>query len=301
MKGTICITAVMMMLMLTAIPAMGQVKFDSVSMDPPHIEPGMDVDVNVKFHEGLVPKRNIYESPSTNKERIPLGENADSYYRAVLTPKDEGSTQYILIVEGERTIGHLFQGETWTTPFAIHIVDNAPPTNYTMTFTVLKGSLNRTNGPEETILSKDIVIDVSGIPKFTVDSDNQLTAGESKAFKVSVGNVGGGIAKHVYISLNATAPLTVLKSSSVYVGDMSGQTSNNVNYQLYVDSAASPKAYSIPLEIRYTDRDGSIQTITKTLGVKVQGMPNVKPSIDSFDDFKAGSTGKITISVAKNL
>ncbi|MFH0862051.1 MAG: hypothetical protein V1875_03380 [Candidatus Altiarchaeota archaeon] len=298
MKRTTYVAAVMMMLMLTAYPAMGQVKFDSVSMDPPHIEPGMDVDVNVKFHEGPSPKRNIYESSSNNKERIPLGENADSTYRATIAPKDEATGQYILIKEGERTVGHLFQGETWTTPFQIHIADNAPPTNYTLTFSIMKGSLNYTGGPEEPILSKDITIDVSGVPKFAVDSDNQLTAGETKAFKVSVGNVGGGIARHVYVSLNATAPLTVLKSSSVYVGDMSGQSSNNVVYQLYVDSAATPKAYSIPLEVRYTDRDGTIQTMTKNLGVKVQGIPRVMASLDSFDDMKAGTKGKVTISIA---
>lgn len=292
------VAAVMTVLAIAAIPAMGQVKFDSVSMDPPHIEPGMDVDVNVKFHEGPAAKRNIYESPSNNKERIPLGEDADSTYRVAISPKDEATGQYIVIKEGERNVGHMFQGETWTTPFEIHVADNAPPTNYTLSFTVYKSSMNYTGGPEEVVLSNDITLDVSGTPKFTVDSDTQATAGETKDFKVSVGNVGGGIARHVYVSLNATAPLTVLKSSSVYVGDMSGQSSNNVVYQLYVDSSASPKAYSVPIEVRYTDRDGNVQTMTKQLGVKVQGVPHVMASLDSFDDMTGGSTGKVTISVA---
>ena len=64
------------------------------------------------------------------------------------------------------------------------------------------------------------------------------------------------------------------------------------------DSAATPKAYTIPLEIKYVDRDGVTQTATKMLGVRVQGSPHIMVSLDGFEDVRDGMTGKVTLSVA---
>jgi hypothetical protein len=287
---------VMMMLMMIALPAAAQVKFDAVSMDPPYIQAGDDVKLFVKFHEGFV-KREIYSTKVRNTESLPLGDNADTYYIARIKPKDEASTRYLLIKEGERNIGHLFPGETWTTEFDVHVADNAPATNFTVTFEVYRSTMNSTD-TGEILFMKDIIVDVNGVPKFSINSDDMLNSGESKEFRVVVSNVGGGIAREVAINLNATAPLTVLKSSSVYVGDMEGGVFKNIVYELYIDSTAQPKAYTIPIEVKYTDREGVTQTVNKILGVKVQGAPSVMASLDSFDDATGGMSGKVTVSVA---
>jgi hypothetical protein len=294
MKNVVYMAVILVM--LAASMASAQARFDSVSLDPPHVEPGMDVNIYAKFHEGLT-KREIYTTPKSNGEKMPLGEKSDTYYTARIIPKDEATRQYILIKEGERDIGHMFAGETWTAPFEVHISDNAPPTNYTLTFELFKTSSDSAV-QGDVVLSKDISILVDGVPKFTLDSDSQLRTGETKQFALSLGNVGGGVARHVTVSMNATSPLTVLKSSSVYVGDMTGKSSNKIVYELYVDSAASPKAYTIPVEIKYTDRDGVTQTVGKTVGVKVQGSPQVMVSLDSSEDLKGGLTGKVTLSAA---
>jgi len=288
------IVAAAVLLMLASC-ASAQAKYDSASIEPPYIEPGDTVTINVKFHEGLT-KREIYVTPVSNGERLPIGEKADTAYYAVLVPKDEATRRYVLIKEGERPIGHLFAGETWTAPFEIQVLDGAPTTNYTLTFRLTRGSLEGFG--REVALTRDITIVVNGAPKFTADSDSELTAGQTKSFMVAIGNVGGGTARQVTVTLNATSPLTVLKASGQYLGDMNGIASAKLYYDLYVDSTASPKAYTLPVEIKYTDREGNQQTVGKTLGVKVSGKPNVMASIDSFDDMKAGMTGKVTVSVA---
>lgn len=288
------IVAAAVLLMLASC-ASAQARYDSASIEPPYVEPGDTVTINVKFHEGLT-RREIYTTPVSNGERLPIGEKANTSYSAALVPKDEATRRYVLIKEGERPIGHLFAGETWTAPFEIQVLDGAPPTNYTLTFQLSKGGLDGTD--REVALTRDITVVVNGAPKFTIDSDNELSAGKAKSFRVAVGNVGGGTARQVTLTLNATSPLTVLKASSQYLGDMNGLTSNTLHYELYVDSTASPKAYTVPVEIRYTDREGVQQTVGKMLGVKVSGNPNVMASIDSFDDVKGGMTGKVTVSVA---
>ena len=296
-NGLKTVIGIMIVMTLVATLVSAQARFDSVSMDPPYIQAGDDVNVYVKFHEGLN-KREIY-SVSTSKggEKLPVGENADVSYIARLMAKDDATNEYILIKEGDRNVGHLFTGESWTTPFQVHVADDAPATNYTLSFELLKTTI-KSPSDGEVILSQDIQVEVSGTPKFTIDSDSEMKAGETKKFKVMVSNVGGGVAKQVMVNLNATAPLTVLRSSSVYVGDMEGGAEKDVSYDLYADSKANPMAYTVPVEIKYTDRSGVQQTVAKVVGVKVQGMPQVSANIDSFDDMKAAMSGKVTINVA---
>jgi hypothetical protein len=90
----------------------------------------------------------------------------------------------------------------------------------------------------------------------------------------------------------------MLGSNEVYVGDIADSSPRNMSFSLYVDSSASPKAYEIPITITYLDRAGAKQTVSKKIGVKVIGSPNVETSIDSQDDLNAGAAGKITLSVA---
>ncbi|MBD3389061.1 MAG: hypothetical protein GF416_08235 [Candidatus Altiarchaeales archaeon] len=275
--------------------ACAQARFDSVSIEPPYIEPGNDVNVYVKFHEGLN-KRDILVTPTKDDERLPVGDDTAVYYLAVLTPKDDATSDYILVKDQRKSIGHMYPGETWTAPFEIHVSDSAPPTTYTLSFEVLKTDIQGTE-EGEVILSREIGLDVKGVPSFTLASDSQLRSGETKDFHVTVSNVGGGTARHVLVSLNATSPLTVLKSSTLYAGDMSGVAAKNLVYELHVDSSAEPRAYSIPVEITYTDRNGSAHMVTKSIGVKVQGMPVVTANLDSQDDVMEAMSGSITLSV----
>lgn len=293
MKGRL-LTAVFIV-MLMASMACAQVRFDSVSMEPTYIEPGDDVEFYVKFHEGLS-KREILVTPTKDSERLPVGDEAMKYYKALIVPKDDATDKYVIIKERQRNVGHMFPGETWTTPFEIHVSDKAPATTYTLTFEVLKTNIDGTE-EGEVILSRDLSFNVQGTPKISIDSDSQLKAGEITDFNVKLTNVGGGTARHVTVGLNATSPLSILKSASVYVGDMSGKTSREVTYQMHVDSSADPKAYNVPVLITYVDRNGATQMVGQLIGVKIASMPMVSASLDSQDDFMAGTEGAVTVSV----
>ncbi len=286
---------VLALVLLMASPALGQARFDSVSMEPSYVEPGDDVEVVVKFHEGLT-TRELYATPTRDEEPLPLYENKDTSYVATLTPKNAAAAEHLLVKQDQRRVGHLFTGESWSVPFDVHVSDDTPPTNYTLEFRLLKTDLEGT-GETTVALSKDIQVKVNGVPKFTLDSDSQLTAGETQDFTVRVGNVGGATARQVTLTLNSTFPLTVLRSSTAYIGDMPGDAHQELVYDLNVDSSADPKSYTMPVDIKYVDRAGATQTVTKNLGVKVEGMPVISASLDSFDDFMAGVEGTVTVSV----
>ncbi len=282
-------------LMIMANATMAQTRFDSASMEPSYLERGDDVSIYVKFHQGLN-KREIYVTPTKNGEKMPIGGPSSDYYIARITPKDKATEKYIIIKQGERNVGSLSAGESWTSPFEVHITDDAPATNYTLNFEILKTNPEKTK-TLETILSQDIILQVSGTPKFNINSDNNLNAGETKEFRLSISNVGGGTARQVTVSLNATSPITVLRSSSKYLGDMTGKTFKDLIYDLQVDSSAEPKAYTIPIEIKYIDRSGTVNTVTDTLGVKVSAEPRVSASIDAVSEMSAGNEGTVTLSV----
>ncbi|MCX6694970.1 MAG: hypothetical protein NTU61_01575 [Candidatus Altiarchaeota archaeon] len=290
-KIVLCI----LVLSLIAQYVSAQVIVDSVSVEPSYVEAGNDVDINVKFHESLQ-KRDLFSAPAGGTGKSPTINDQNVFYIVKLVPNDEISSRYVIIKDGEKKVGHMFKGESWTTPFKIKVSDDAPVTSYSLEFQVYETnaeyqapSLSRTY---------DFNVTINGVVQFIVSSDDQARAGEKAAFNVQLVNVGGGIARHVSVSANASSPLTILGSNEVYVGDISDSDPRNISFTLYVDSVASPKAYEIPVTVSSVDRYGSKQTMTRMLGVKVGGSPKVEASLDKQDDFKSGSTGKLTLSVA---
>ena len=281
-----------LMVLLMANGVMAQMRYDSASIDPTYIESGDDVDIFVKFHEGLT-KRDIY---SANPDNVVSTGASKYYYFTTIEAEDQTTSKYILIKKGLKNIGRLFTGESWTSHFEVHVADDAPATEYTLSFKVKK-SLDEDLKNPETVLSRDISFEVKGEPKFTLTSDSLLNAGETKDFKIVVSNVGGGIAKKVTVSLNATHPLTVLKSSSINAGDLVGKKSAQLSYELYIDSAADSKAYTIPVVITYVDRSGNEISIKDSLGVKVQGLSEITAAMIEQQELRQNKEGAVSVEV----
>ncbi|MFC2162036.1 COG1361 S-layer family protein [Candidatus Altiarchaeota archaeon] len=292
MKKSLMIFGVILILTQAAS---AKLLLDSMYNNPTYIEAGDNVDIYMKFHEDPSTWK-LTSVKTSDGERQPVGKDQDIYYITKIVCTDESAKANIILKNSERDVGYLDYGESWTSPFEVKVSEKAPEGQYGMQFVVLKTNMEKTSTPE-IVLTHRFNLTVEGDPKFSITSDNLLTAGEIKRFKVSLSNVGGGIAKHATISLNASSPLTVLKSSSSYMGDMSGKIYRDVYYELHVDSAASPKAYSIPVTITYNDRSGVSQEMDKTLGVKVAGLPSVTSNIDSFTDLKQDMEGTVTVNV----
>ena len=273
-----------------------EVVVDSVSIEPSYIEPGNDVDVTVKFHEALV-ARELYSSPPGGAGKSPASGDKNAFYMVKLAPNDGISSDFIVIKEGEKNIGRLFKGESWSTPFKFKVKEGAPATSYTLEFRVYETDENY--GSTRLSRTYSFNITVNGVVQFTLLSGEQdAKAGEKSDLKFQLANVGKGNARHVSVLVNTSSPMTVLGASEVYVGDIADESPRDLSFGIYVDSTASPKAYVLPVTISYIDRSGAKQAASKTIGVKVMGSPKIETSLDKQDDLKAGMTGKVSISVA---
>jgi hypothetical protein len=287
---------VFLVVLLMGSTAYGQVRYDSHSLDPAYIRAGDDVELYVKFHEGMT-QRVLYSSPSDAQGvRVPIPGDRKVYYISRIRPKDTITASSILIKRDSRNIGNVFPGETWSSGFSFHVLDNAPATDYTLVFEILKTNMEMTAAPE-IVLSQDIQVRVSGQPKFTFNSDSELDAGAKRTFRVTVINNGGGVARESIVSLNATHPITVLKSSSTSLGDMKPRESKTISYDVFVDSKAEPKAYIIPLRVSYLDRSGNLRVVEEKLGVRVMGAPVIDVSLDSVEELVAGKSATATLRV----
>ena len=114
---------------------------------------------------------------------------------------------------------------------------------------------------------------------------------------VKIENVGSAAANDASVTLNFSSPLTAIGSSETYVGQFNSKESKDLNFQASVDSTADIKAYNIPLAIDYFDLAGAKHSIAKSIGIQVDGKPEIKVLLEKADIFTSGTKGTITVTV----
>jgi len=114
---------------------------------------------------------------------------------------------------------------------------------------------------------------------------------------VSLQNVGSAAAKDASVTLNFAAPFTAIGSSEMYVGSYNSKESKELDFKASVDSTADIKAYNIPVAIDYFDMAGVKHNIPKSIGIQVDGKPEIKAFLEKTDLFTEGTKGKITVTV----
>ena len=133
--------------------------------------------------------------------------------------------------------------------------------------------------------------------KITDVSYAGASTGSAANITVSIENVGSAVAKDVSMTLDFSTPLTAIGSSETYVGQFNSKESKDLNFQASVDSTADIKAYDIPLTVEYYDLAGVQHTLQKSIGIQVDGKPEIKVLLEKADLFTAGTKGTITVTV----
>jgi len=275
-----------------------EVRVDSLSIDPYHIEAGDKVDIYVKIHESLI-KRDVWSGgTSTDKGYQVTQDDPDVFYYAELMASTDLTRDYITFVEGTRRIGHLFPGESWTIPFSIKVSEDAPSADYELEVDIM--TKNAKTGAEDSARSYAFTVHVKGVVKFNVEAENTLTVGKVNKVKLRLSNMGSGKAKHVTVSANASTPLTVLDAGEVYIGAMKGGDKSDIKFNVNVDSDAKLGSYEIPIKIEYVSEGGEKMVIPQKIGVRVDGTPDISIVLDSEDDLKSGSSGEVVLNIVNN-
>jgi len=133
--------------------------------------------------------------------------------------------------------------------------------------------------------------------KVTSVSCSGASPGSTANITVGLENVGSAAAKDTSVTLNFQSPFTAIGSSELYVGSFESKEEKNLTFSASVDSSADIKAYNIPLSIEYFDMAGVKHTITKSIGIEVDGKPEIKVFLESSDLFTEGTKGKIVVTV----
>jgi hypothetical protein len=290
------VLGVLTLLLLGSASALSkaEIRINSVTWDPTYVEAGDDATIYAKFVLRPVEGAFGVENP----DNIAIGQDPSVFYRAQLEPADDLAERYVVIKQEAKDVGHLFVGESWTTPFEVKIRENAVAASYKMRFSVLKTDINGQN--EEVVKFMEFDLPIKGSVKFDVDSDNVVNLGSISDIKVEVSNVGNGAARQVMAALSMTTPFTTARTSEIYLGDFTGGESKNATFSVSVDSSADAMVYKIPLTITYLDDNGTEKTESRDIGVRIDETPELKVSLVSADKFAAGKTGKFTVTVVND-
>jgi len=295
MKKTTLMTGFLILALIQAIYA--EPRFDSVSLDPIYIEAGDTVNVYVKFHENP-DMRDVLSAGSRGEggAKTIAGDDPSIFYKTRLIPVGDISETYILVKEGERSVGHLFIGESWTSPFEIKIRENAPATTYSLEFQIIKTDID--GNDEELIIGNDVEILVRDSVEFDIESNNALEVGSTEDIEIGITNEGGGIARHVNVELTLDSPFTTATSSSKYLGNFEADETKDVEFSVSVGSGAEIKTHEIPLTITYIDSDGVSHTVKKEIGARIKAEPDLSIGLDEADSFAPGRKGTVTLGMA---
>jgi hypothetical protein len=133
--------------------------------------------------------------------------------------------------------------------------------------------------------------------KVTDVSYSGASPGSTINITLTLQNVGSAAAKDASVTINFNAPFTAIGSSEMYVGPYNSKESKELIFKASVDSTADIKAYNIPVAIDYFDMAGLKHTIPKSIGIQVDGKPEIKAFLEKTDLFTEGTKGKITVTV----
>jgi len=298
MKGyNILILLCMGLLFLNLVSA--EVMIDSYYFDDYYIEPGDDIGVYVKFHRTATESLLGAQGKITydiSKVKILREESPDEFYIIKVLPDSNLSSKYIIISDGEKRIGHVSAGENWASEFKIKVRNDAPAALYDMVFKIFKTDPEYKD--EEVIFQEPFQIEVRGVPNFDIYAENVFDIGSTGDINITINNKGDGIAKHVSIALELSAPFTSITSSNRYIGTINPHESRNVSFRVSVSSDAKVKTYKIPIILTYTDDNGTKSNLKTDVGIQINSKPDISLGLDRIEELAPGINGKIIISVA---
>ncbi|RLI95547.1 MAG: hypothetical protein DRO94_00250 [Candidatus Altiarchaeales archaeon] len=280
-------------ILLLSLIVNADIRIDSVSYDPSYVRPGDEVTVYLKFHNNPS-TREVHTAPLIINDHIqPIQDNPEIFYKAILEPASDLSEKYIIIKDKEKNVGHLFIGESWTTPFDIKISENAEIARYKLRFSVLRTDIE--GKYEEVERSYEFEIPVKGSVVFDINSNNTIKLGSIGNLKISIINTGGGNARDVVVGLDLSDPFTPVTVSSKYIGDLGSNEEKMVEFPIFVGSDAEPRVYSIPVTLEYVDDDGNEISVEREIGIEVVGEPVIGIALESSDLFSPGISGEIDV------
>ena len=167
--------------------------------------------------------------------------------RAVLHPAEPFSP-----LSTSASLGTLDPGETATARFKLEVADRAIAQDYPLTYTI-----EYDDAYGETVESDRYTVPAEVGPEMTFETAGSPTvaAGSTETVEVTITNTGEGVMHDAVARINVNTPFET-DDDTAYVGDLEPGESATVTFTVSVDSAATPKAYSVDTTVKYDNSFG---------------------------------------------
>jgi len=215
-----------------------QIVVDEITPLP--VEPGQDMTIKVRLE-------NIGD---TNAEDIHINRIYNFPFKMINE------------LQNSIDIENLGSGSSREFTFYISVSLKAKTGTYPLTFEIIEGVSTKT---------QDILINVIGKPDiiFEVNNvDENIIPGTSFEANLELSNIGSGNARNIKISCDYEN-FAFKDSSMVFVDDLKSQDSENLSFNILIDSGVVAGLYQIPININMVGENGQSYTSTQKLNVNV--------------------------------
>jgi len=201
-------------------------------------------------------------------------------------------------------IGTINAGGSTQITVPITVSPNSPEGTVALPFTV-SYSIGNSAGTVTTDNSATVTITRRTLLEITnVTYDKSLIQrGDTIKITITVQNVGKGLIKDLTVSLSNLSTLPIAPADNdveKFAGTLNPGESASVSFNLVINNNADTIAYSVPVTLTFFDDLGISHVDTRSAGLKVVGIPDFVVAIDKEENVFAGTSGKLTISIANS-
>lgn len=117
---------------------------------------------------------------------------------------------------------------------------------------------------------------------------------------LDIENFGTNFISQVKVTLDTegTGLVPYGGSNQRSIARMSGSSVETFSFQFFVDPSAEIQVVSVPVEVTYYDSLGRENTVSTTIGIKIDASPSFFPNLDKSAVFMADAKGQITVSIS---
>ncbi|MBS3123157.1 COG1361 S-layer family protein [Candidatus Woesearchaeota archaeon] len=148
------------------------------------------------------------------------------------------------------------------------------------------------------IRTRDALLEITSINYVP----EQIAPGQTGEVKISIKNLADSAIKDIKFDLDfsrSTIPLAPYQSTSQrQIPILESNHQLPFSFKMIADPTATPGLYKVPLNISFTDEQGSSYLIDDVLAITIGEAPKVRPYIKKSDVFQNGKSGKITLEIA---
>ena len=136
------------------------------------------------------------------------------------------------------------------------------------------------------------------VSKVTLDPERIDQGSVAKMF-LSLNNPTGAVMSDVTVSLGLPNEISPVGETNVKkIKQVDPGESVRISFNLMADSKAEAGAYKVPLEISFSDSQGTSYFRNETLGILVGSSPELQVGLEDQDVFTSGKKGVVVVSVS---